>query len=426
MNTLTPGKTPFYRSEHHEAIWRNFGSENIIISFSPRKEPAPAEFFGQSFFEKEKLSYVIVRTMNNTWYLERDTDDLLNAVREKIFESGAKVVTLFGSSMGSFGCIRAVNSLSPDKLILCAPVVTLDPAVESRWLSDYNLLMPAYERLASGLIPFARAVEVFAIYDPLDKDAQHVDLLEQSTPLTRIEIRGAGHMVLQYLRDSGTLGAVIRTLLGRSVKTDDVKALLSRSRKQNKSHLLNLIEKLDRKPSRQNVVVEYALKRFVDDTDFLLARASYQARLGQLTEARQMIEGLVSKLGHRCLGLSLGKAVTAYAKYGGKAEDIKGAVDLFRSTLPRPRGVQIWYSRFLRLCGQWDEAFKSHELFMGGDAFQAHAHIERGLILESRGLAYAAKLEFEKAVKFAPEFSQGRHHLARIQTKLTKKIQQPS
>lgn len=420
MNTTEANPTLFYKSAHHEAIWCNFGSEKLVVTFAPRKEPTPAEFFGQDFLEKERISYVVIRTMDNTWYLNDDMDELLAAVRARIDESGAKQVTLFGPSMGSFGCIRATNALRPNKIIICAPVVTLDPAIERRWMSDYDHMLPAYLLRAHEMLPLVDGVEVFAIYDPDDKDAEHVDILSKTNPLTRIEIRGAGHMVLQYLRDSGTLGKVIRLLLGQSVNLKDVSALLTRSRKQNKSHLLNLSQKLDKRGKLQAIVLSYALRRFPDDIDVLLAKAGLLARAMQFQEASEIIERVATRHGRRSLGVSLGRALAVFVQKGGDPARVEQAAGLFASPQPRARGAQIWYSRFLRHCKRWDEAYLSHEQFMGGDAFEAHAHIERGLILESRQLLYAARLEFEVAARLAPDFAQAKHQLARI-TKLLNK-----
>ncbi|MDF1631546.1 hypothetical protein [Mycoplana sp. MJR14] len=411
----------FYSSAHHQAIWKNCGTDLIVVAFSERKEPAPAEFFAREFFEKERLSYVVVRTLKNTWYLQDDMGELLSAIRLKISESGAKRVVLFGASMGSFGCIRSVNALRPERIIICGPIASLDAKFERRWLSDYRELLPSYEGICQEILPFRQATDVIAIYDPRDMDARHVELVEKHAAVQQIKIAGAGHMVLQYLRDSGVLGKVIRLMLEENVKIEDVKAVIARSRKENKSYLLNLSEKLDRRPRLQRAVLDFAGLRFPEDIAVKLAKSAYHARQKNLEEAAQIILDVVSSQGRRSLGVELGKAISSFAANGGEGTRINSAIKLFAAATPRSRGTQLWYARFLRFSGAYDQAFAAHEQFMGGDTFEAHAHIERGLIFEKMGLNYAAREAFRQALHYAPEFPPANQHFTRVKHMLEKR-----
>lgn len=411
----------FYASAHHQAIWKNCGTDLIVVAFSERKEPAPAEFFARGFFEKEGVSYIVARTLQNTWYLQDDMGELLYAIRRKICESGAKRIVLFGASMGSFGCIRSANILRPERIIICGPIASLDAKIERRWLSDYKHFLASYEGFGQELLPFQQATDVIAIYDPSDMDARHVELLEKHTAVQKIKIAGAGHMVLQYLRDSGVLGKVIRLMLEENVNLDDIKAVIARSRKENKSYLLNLSEKLDRRPRLQKAVLDFASIRFPEDIAVKLAKAAYLARQKNLKEAAQIILDVVSSQGRRSLGVELGKAISSFAANGGESAQIDSAVGLFAAPTPRSRGTQLWYARFLRFSGSYDQAFAAHEQFMGGDTFEAHAHIERGLIFEKMGLNYAAREAFRQALHYAPEFPPAHQHFKRVKHALEKR-----
>jgi lipoprotein NlpI len=84
---------------------------------------------------------------------------------------------------------------------------------------------------------------------------------------------------------------------------------------------------------------------------------------------------------------------------------VQDIVAVLRSDKPRSREVQLWFSRYLRYVNDYDAAFRSHEAYMRGDDFHAHAHIERGLIFEKLNLPSLAEKEFIEAYQLAPNFA---------------------
>lgn len=422
LSNKADGPACFYKSDFHEAIFQDFKSKILVIAFSERKEPPPAEFFGKSFFQKENISYISVRNTDNSWYLRDDFLQLMEVIKNKISDISPHRVILFGASMGSFGCLRAANHLLPHRMILCAPLASLDPKIERRWASDYSQFIENYFEIKKYILPVINDPEIFCLFDSKDQDNKHVNILKDMHNLHGIDIPDSGHMVLQYLKNSGILSKVIRILLDEFPNISKINNLLLKSRKCNKSYLLGLSEKLNRRPSLQEIVLNFSLKNIPNDNDVLFAMSEHLSRRKIFDQAAGIIQSLIEKDGNRCLGVPLGKAIAIYTENGGKIENISSAIALFTSDKPRSRGTQLWYSRFLRFGGFWDRAFKAHEQFMGGDAFEAHAHIERGLILEKLGLLYAATKEFELAVQFAPDFNPARGHLSRAQLRLDNEL----
>lgn len=410
-----PGAKPFHDGPHFQVAARDHGSDIVVVTFAERKEPAPADFFAIRFLEKEACSYVAVRSLRNEWYLGPEMEQVFAAIRLALEQIPHRKLILFGYSMGSFGVIRAANLFMPDRIIISGPVASLDPAVERRWLSDYRDLLPEYAACAADILPFRKPFETIAFLDPGCEDAAHVDILERSADLRRLEIAGAGHLVLTYLRDSGVLGTVMRMLMRPEPDLSAMARLIRQARKTNRSYLLSLSARLGHRAVLQERVLNYAVRTLPEDMGILLARACLSAQQRNLGDARKAILDVVAKHGPRCFGVALGKAITAFATAGGDPAEIAVAVALFASERKRSREVQLWYSRFLRASGEFDAAFAAHESFMTGDTFEAHAHIERGHIFEHFELWHAARDSYRKACEYAPNFPPARQNLTRME-----------
>lgn len=413
--SLPPEATLLHDGARFQVAGRDYGSDTLVLTFAERKEPKPAAFFGLGFCDKEQLSWIAVRSLENDWYLGAEMEQVFAAIRAGLGRIGHRRLVLFGYSMGSFGVIRAANLFSPDRIILGGPVAVLDPAVERRWLSDYRDLLSDYAANAEGILPWRTAFDTVVMFDPGSEDAAHVAALVPAAGVRRLEVPGAGHMVLTWLRSAGVLGAVMRLLLQPDIDLPAAAALIRQGRKGNRAYLLTLAERLARRPGLQQRVLDHALRALPGDWEVQLARAAGMAGRGDVTAAAAGIRKVVDRLGPRCFGVALGKAIYAFAVAGGKAEQISGAVDFFAGARPRSREVQLWYSRFLRAMGEYDAAFAAHEMFMTGDPFEAHAHIERGLILEGFGLWHGARDCFRRAYELAPRYHPGGYHLRRAE-----------
>ena len=398
---------------------RDHGSDTLVLTFAERKEPKPADFFGLGFCDKERLSWIAVRSLENDWYLGSEMEQVFDAIRAGLARIGYGRLVMFGYSMGSFGVIRSANLFSPDRIILGGPVAQLDPAVERRWLSDYRHLLPSYETATAAILPWKAAFDTVVIFDPNSEDALHVSALEPIARVQKLEIPGAGHMVLTYLRSAGVLGTVMRMLLQPRIDLLAITALIHKARKGNRTYLLALAEQLARRPLLQQKVLDHAARVLPEDWEVLLARAAGMAGRGDVEAAAEIIRKVVNSYGPRCFGVALGKAAYAFAIAGGKPEQISGVVDLFSGPRPRSREVQLWHARFLRATGEYDAAFAAHEMFMTGDPFEAHAHVERGLILETFGLWRGARDCFRRAHQLAPRFQPAEQHLRRAERRIT-------
>lgn len=420
------GFKPIYLSNNYQAIYKDYASDSLIITFSERCEPAPANFFATTFIEKNRFSCIAVRSLTNDWYLSADMSELVRTIVRTIQGSNFKKVILFGSSMGSFGCIRVANEINPDKIIVAGPIVSLCEDVEKRWISDYKENMASYLSICDSLLPLKCKCEVVAIYDPLCEDARHVNILQRFAEISHIKTHNTGHMALKYLKDSGVLSEIIKDVVCDDFDINSINRKLTSTNRENKTYLLNLFDKLSKKPRSQNIVLNYAMKRFPDEMDVRIAEANFLSSVKKTEMSGKIINDVVLKFGDRAFGVSLARAIAEFTRYGGDPLAICCAVSMFASERPRSRQAQLWYSRYLRYHGDYDRAFLAHEHFLNDGMFAAHAYIERGIIFENMKLLVASRDSFSKARELAPEFVRSQDCLARVEKKLMLMISTPT
>lgn len=412
--------TRVFSGNAYQISRQDHGSELLVISFAERKEPKPADFFATKFLDKEKISYLAVRSLSNDWYLEDEMSDVLHFLKRQTVEIAHQKLFLTGYSMGSFGAIRSAGALNPDRLILSGPIATLDKSIESRWLSDYRHLYEKYEKLEKSLFSQTMSnLECITLYDPKCDDAVHVGILEKATSVQKVRVHHAGHMVLSYLRASGLLGKVMRNALSEQPDPKSLEREIYSSRKINSAYLLSLASSLNNRPRFKEHILSYAAKNLPDDMSVSLALAEFKSSRGQLEEAYQIIRTIFSTQGMNSFGVPLAKALARYCEFGGQFDAISDIADMYKSPRGRSRETQLWYSRVLRHAKKYDEAFLSHESYMTGDPFEAHAHIERGLIYETHDLNYPALQCYKTAAALSPKFKPISQHLKRINEKLS-------
>ncbi|MDR2208214.1 MAG: hypothetical protein LBE22_04490 [Azoarcus sp.] len=394
--------TSIYASPHNEVVFKNNYSSTLVVSVSERKEPKPADYLGQKLFEKERLSYVCVRSLDNTWYLDQDIPNVVETIKKAIRDSWASKVVIFGFSMGSFGALRIAASIDFDLVFLCAPVVTLDKTIESRWSSDYEQHYDAYLALSGTLLPPRNNPRVVVVYDPESHDAKHVEILSSHAKIEEVLTPKADHLVMTYLKSAGVLGDVFRKVVYEDDSLAGINSMIRRSQKTNKAYLTSLFFKLRHRPRLQRKVAAHLLQQFPEDEDVRLTQAVHLARSGSLAEAADLILRVTGPSPNKMVSVAVVRAVAFYAENGGKPEPMAKIVAALKSDRPRSRLVQLWFSRYLRYVKDYDAAFRSHEFYMKGDDFEAHAHMERGYIFERLDLPSLAEKEFVEAYHFAP------------------------
>ncbi|MDZ4093575.1 MAG: hypothetical protein U1D35_01535 [Paracoccaceae bacterium] len=403
-----------YKSDFNEAIFSDLGSETLVISFSPRKDSAPPEFFGGSFFEKLKLSSIILRSMKNTWYIDDDFETCAQQIDLILSTKKFTQIVLYGQSMGAYGCLMYANRFSASRVIAAGPIATMDPKIERRWASDFANIISHSKPAKVSCGTLNPNIEVVALYDPKSPDFQHLKLIKGQKSLIKVEVPNSGHMVLQYLRDAGILGDVITPMIYGDFSVSKINHIIHATRGGNKRYLVYIIEKIKLRPFLQNIVLRYALRRLPGDIDLQLVQSSIEAEAGKFEIAALLIKKVYANNPQYRNSVGMAKAIANYAAAGGSEAQIKEVVQRFDSSATRNREAQLWYARYLRFVGRFNDAFAAHEFFMKCDSFDAQAHYERGLIYEKIDLPFMARKSYERSLQAEPSFSRASQALKKL------------
>lgn len=402
-----------FASDRYEAIFVDKSSSKILISFAERKEPAPASFFAKRLIDKEKCSAIYIRSLINDWYLGFDINDCIDIVSNIVSHGKFKDVIIYGFSMGSYGAVRFAKKLGATRILIGGPIWNVHPSIDRRWLGDYAHLIEGKD--ASDLAPDVDgcSAEAYVLFDPKGPDAHHAQAISNALPAKFIFAPGAGHMVMSYLQSAGVLSSVVRQLLGSKVNTDQINFEIRKSRKNNSQYVLDLIQKLHRRPLLNGLALSYAARMNPDDVNVLLALSESKSTKGDIDEACKIINHVATLHPDVKLSTPMGKAITKFAEFGGDPKTIDIVIAEFESERDRSREVQLWWSRFLRWSKRYDDAFRAHVRFMNGGAFDAHGHFERGLIFERLGLSYMAESSWRAALAAEPKYERASVKLRR-------------
>jgi uncharacterized protein (TIGR02996 family) len=398
----------------YEAFVVHRASDTVVVSFAERKEPAPADFLGETMLLGTEYAYCCIRSLTNDWYLGPGFPACLAAVAEEL--GAYRRIVLYGFSMGSYGALISAGTLRADRLVLMAPIVNVHPDRERRWIGDYGALIR--DRTQESLNPqVPEETEVICVYDPKGEDCSHVADLKRAHPVREIITPRAGHMVLQFLVNGGILGQTARALLLPVVDIARVQSEVISSRKNNSYYVGELARSLSRHETLKKRLLRYALCRFPDDLTIRLDYAGLLAGEGEHAEAAELIRAVVAESPDEAVGVPVARALVRYAESGGSYESVADLAATFASDAPRPREAQLLYSRFLRHTRRFDDAFRAHESFMKGGPFSAQGFFERGLIFELLDLPYMARTSYRQALVEEKNFHRAAQRLKQIETR---------
>lgn len=159
-------------------------------------------FFGEEFFNKNQVHAIGVRALKNDWYLGRDIDDALLAVRNAT--KGMRLVG-YGASMGGYAAINFADDLNLATILAFAPQFSIHPLktpFEDRFVVDWDGIDLTNDRLPSA----ARGCKALIVYDPNSIDAQHEKLIRATHPhFETLKICFSDHHPLGILRETGLL-----------------------------------------------------------------------------------------------------------------------------------------------------------------------------------------------------------------------------
>lgn len=403
--------TTIYKSEYNDVTYLDGDSDYVVFAFSERREPAPAAMTGLSFFRKRKIRAIIFRSLKNSWWIDSDFNTALKSAETFNLNFSPSKIIGYGFSMGSFGVFSSYKKMHYDRIVVAGPVLNIDPEFDNRWSSDYRHLITSQSDLDHHSSDYK--CPIVAFFDPSCPDAKQIakiqNLPQESSCM--IFVDHAGHMVPGYLQQSGVLSELIEASFSGEINKSEAENLIWRKRKLNITYLLQLSDKCRKNPRRQSLIMNRAAKIGSSNHTVIFRIAATQSQNKNYTESLDIISDLLVEKPNFRLNEEMAKFACTFVESGGKLSDISPFMEEYKSDKPRPRSSQLWFSRYLRLTKQYDEAFKSHVSYMKKDAFSAQAHHERGLIFEELGLRSLAIEQYTLALEVVPGFTRSKIRL---------------
>ncbi len=181
--------------------------------------------FGEVFFDGNGIDAIHIIPRNNDWYQYPEIEEACRRVRE--LTAAYPHVVAYGQSMGGYGAIRLGGRVGAHVALAISPQFSIDPAVapfEPRWAGDSGRIDFRFERSAGHDF----VTQAYAVYDPHDLDARHVELYRPYTKLVDLRLPNCGHPASTFMVDTGIMQ---KTILDLCRGTFDAPALRARARR---------------------------------------------------------------------------------------------------------------------------------------------------------------------------------------------------
>jgi hypothetical protein len=214
----------------------------VVVTFSSftgaKAEPTA---FARPFVERAGFNAVYVIASRNHWWQSRDMEPALRAAREHLAALGGERV-LYGSSMGAYGALLFARDLGASRIVAVSPQTHVSgPRSDFKpaWL-DCLAGTPILRDIHNSLAP---GMDVRILMDPQDRidlrQFRHLSdhLRGSGTSITRYVAPFATHAVLEYLKRTEALPAVVSGLLRGDLSVAEFRSIVRSRRHGNVAYL---------------------------------------------------------------------------------------------------------------------------------------------------------------------------------------------
>jgi hypothetical protein len=209
-----------YDDDNMQVLAKERPGNTIVVSFgSVSQRPNGKSFWGDSVFERHKISAIGFMGRSANWYPEPSVLAASPVIRQ-IIEKYQNVIT-YGSSMGAYGALKHAAAVGATHSLAFAPQLSINPselAFETRFSGSYNP-----ENHSTMIVKKTDlAPKIYAFFDPYHAiDTQHVKLLREMAPSANlIECQRTGHTAVVAFAGSDKTARLISLCL-----KDDVAAI---------------------------------------------------------------------------------------------------------------------------------------------------------------------------------------------------------
>ena len=201
----------------------------------------PFEFFNLT--KDLDLNKIYLRDLSQTWYhsglpgISKNIEETAYFLRQKIDESGADKVIVFGNSMGGYAAILfgilinadIVHAFSPHTFINSAKYVRSKKEIRHM----HNNFSTKYFDLKDAINSNNNLGEFNLYYDSNDKlDKKHAMHLKGSQNFALHSFTGGGHLLIKALKKSGELQNIISSSINNAPNKAPNKAINTDTKKR--------------------------------------------------------------------------------------------------------------------------------------------------------------------------------------------------
>ena len=347
-----------FDSNDNEAVYFEGTTPFVVFLFLPRAAQPLHKNGNIGFFRKRGVHFVTLRSKTNRWWIDDDFRSCVDAVAHFVDQKNFDRRIGYGISMGTFGAFYHRQQFRLDELLLYSPIVTLDPVLETRWIDDYSTIPVPDDALylRNGAIDLG-SMPTTLIYDPRNRDAQHVKLLRGQN-ITHIQVPGGGHAVANWLKDRQLLSLFGDAFLFGTKTPSQLRRLVQR---HEPGRLSLILRKNSSRRPRQSAKV--LVKLAESAPQFLPDLAICWSRMKQHTAAAEALNNFAGRDSEAYSNSDFIMALTVYLRQGGNQNLISGHVERILRQKIEDMQVGLWVSNLLRFLRKFDDAFNTLSVF---------------------------------------------------------------
>ncbi len=225
-------------------------AESIVISFRSLlaagrtvKDPFPETGESQITIQKSGADALHFIPASNLWYQYPEMTAALTAA--KVISDRYRHVITYGMSMGGFAALQSSGFLNAGRTITYSPQVSVNHQkydfINGGWIRK----MQGAAFLWDDLAHISRTASHFVVYDPLDTDRKHIEVLRSHVSTREIPVPFSGHHSWRTIKDAGIGSAMLSRLINGETDIAWIRDAIRKGRRQSPIYLAKRKDHLD-------------------------------------------------------------------------------------------------------------------------------------------------------------------------------------
>ena len=229
-------KSILFQSQHLLVIAQAGETDGIFVTFNEMGLTTNADrFWGDTLFEKLKISAIGVMTPTPNWYPEQDIICALRAIRS--ITDGRRVVT-YGHSQGGYGALKYSGALNAAAVLSFCPQWSINPddvrTFDDRFHSNYR------PNLRNGLRiePDDVIKNSYLLFDKHSKpDLWNAEKIQERSGTTAIHCPFSGHETVRLPAEAGRSADLVSLFMTESADySGPLKKIMRQSREKSSTY----------------------------------------------------------------------------------------------------------------------------------------------------------------------------------------------